>query len=39
MLFDGLPEGTFRLVDGQVEVPAAAGIGLGVGVETLLAGR
>jgi L-alanine-DL-glutamate epimerase-like enolase superfamily enzyme len=39
MLFDGLPEGTFRLVDGQVEVPTAAGLGLGVDVNTLLAGR
>lgn len=39
MLFDQLPEGTFRLVDGEVEVPAAPGIGLGVDADALLAAR
>ena len=39
MLFEHLPEGTFRLVDGCVEVPDAPGLGLGFDPVALLEGR
>lgn len=38
MLFEHLPEGTFRLVDGCVEVPEAPGLGLGFDRAALLEG-
>jgi len=37
LLFDKLPAGTFRLVDGEVELPSAPGLGLGFDPAQLVA--